>query len=95
MGIEKQNIRKQIHKKLKQHSPKAVHKAKKIVGFKYLKLILLLVSISLAYYIFSNSKISGLIPNLKSLSYIWVFISGILLIFEFPAPFGIGFLITA
>lgn len=94
MNIERHSIRKEIHRKLKQHSPKAVHKAKKIVGFKYLKLILLLVSISLAYYIFSNLDISSLIPNFKNLSYIGAFISGVLITFGFSAPFSVGFLIT-
>lgn len=95
MNIKKHNIKKEIHKKLKQHSPKAVHKAKKIVGFKYFKLILLLVSISLAYYIFSNLEISNLIPNFKNLSYIGTFISGILFTFGFSAPFSVGFFIAS
>lgn len=88
-------IKKQIHKKLKRHSPHAVHKAKKLVSFKYPKLILFILSILLAYYIFNRPEISNFIYYLGKISYLGIFIAGIFLAFGFSAPFAVGFLITS
>ena len=87
--------RKLIHKKISEASPHAARKAKKIFKFKYPKLFALACLIILAYYIFSNQLISSLISNLDKLSYIGIFLSGILISFGFSAPFAVGFFIVA
>ena len=91
---EKHNL-KEIHYHLKKHHPQTVHKAKKIVGFHYLKLVLFILSILLAYYVFSRPFIFQKIANLNHLGYIGTFIAGFLLSFGFSASFGIGFLLTS
>lgn len=86
---------KKIHKHLKKYHPQAVKKAKKIFAFKYPKLFLLLILIGVAYYIFSLSSVTNWIESFeytKTLSGIWIFISGALTSFGFTAPFGIGLL---
>lgn len=86
---------KKIHKRLKKRHPKAVHKAKKLFALKYPKLFLLIISIALAYYIFSRPYVAEWISGLSILSYFGIFIGGLFLAFGFSAPFAIGFLITA
>ena len=67
---------------------------KQLFKFKYPKLFLLILFIILAYILFQNTKISSLISNLGSLSYLGVFIAGMLFAFGFSAPFAVGFFIT-
>lgn len=81
-----------IHKKLRQHSPSGVKKAKKIFSFKYPKLFLLLVFIILAYYIFTMPFTSKFIESFDKLGHFGVFISGTLTSIGFTTPFGIGLL---
>lgn len=88
-------VGKQIHKKLKKHSPKGVHKAKRLFAFKYPKLILLIILIILAFLLFRHPLISNAILGLNNLNYLGFFIAGILLPFGFSAPFAIGFFIIA
>lgn len=88
-------VHKQIHKKIKKHIPHTVHKAKKIIGFQYPKLLILIVSIILAYYIFSQSSVMDWVGGLNNLSYLGIFIAGMLLAFGFSAPFSVGFFIAA
>jgi len=89
------NHTKKIHRTLKNAHPKATSKAKKIFSFKYPKLFLLTLSIILSYYIFSNPLISSEISKLNGLSYIGIFIAGLLIAFGFSAPIAVGFLIVA
>jgi len=88
-------VRKHIHRKIKQHSPKGVHKAKRLFAFKYPKLILLIILIILAFLLFRHPLISNAILGLNKLNYLGFFIAGILLAFGFSAPFAIGFFIIA
>ncbi len=87
--------KKQIHKKLKKHVPKGFHKAQKITSFKYPKLFLFILFIFLAYYIFSQKRVSDFVLNLDNLSYFGIFVAGIFLAFGFSAPFSVGFFITS
>ena len=88
-------LRKQIHRKLKKHSPKGVHKAKRLFAFKYHKLTLLIILTILAFFLFRNPLVSNAISGLNNLNYLGFFIAGILLAFGFSAPFAIGFFIIA
>lgn len=69
-------------------------KYKHLVGFKYPKILLLVVSAVLAYFLFSNPSVAGFISNLNKLSYLGIFIAGIFLAFGFTTPFAVGFFIT-
>lgn len=62
--------------------------------FKYPKLTLLIISIILAYFIFTNPYARGFISNIEKLGYFGVFIAGMLISLGFTAPFSVGFLIT-
>lgn len=86
---------KKIKKALKKSHPHIVKKAKKPFKLKYPKLFLLIFSIILAYYLFSNPLVSENIIKLQELSYIGIFLSGILIAFGFSAPFSVGFLIVS
>ncbi len=83
-----------VHKELKKKHPSAVHKAKKLFQFKYPKLVILLLCIVVAYFIFTNKSIVQNIP-LTSAGYLTAFIGGLLIAFGFSAPFGVGLLITS
>lgn len=82
---------KHIHRTLKKHLPRGVHKAKKLVAFKYPKLFLLFLSIALAYYLFNQIGISNFVSNLGKDNYFSPLIGGILLALGFSAPFSVGF----
>jgi len=81
-----------IHKKLRQHAPESVEKAKKLFSFKYPKLFILIVLTLLAYYLFTQSFVSELIEIFNKLGHFGVFLSGMLTSFGFTAAFGIGLL---
>ena len=66
----------------------------KLVNFKYPKLIGLVVAILLAYILFRNPAVSHFVSHLGNLSYLGVFVAGILFAFGFTAPFAAGFFIT-
>jgi len=86
---------KHIHKAIRKHAPKSVQKIKKLFSFKYHKLFLLLLAIILSYYLFTRPEIQNMISGLDRLSYLGIFIAGILLALGFSSPFSIGFFITA
>lgn len=86
---------KHIHRILKEHIPSGVHKAKRLVAFKYPKLLLLALSIIFAYYIFSLPEIRASISNIGEFDYISNLIAGILFSFGFTTAFSVGYLITA
>jgi len=67
---------------------------KRLFNYKYPKLTLLLVSIILAYYIFSNDAFISKINHLGALGYIGSFIAGFLFSFGFSTPFAVGFFLT-
>lgn len=62
--------------------------------FKYPKITLLIISILFAYFIFKNPVIYGSLSHLEGLSYLGVFIAGMLFSFGFTAPFAVGFFIA-
>lgn len=94
MKYLKNHSKRKIHRRLKKH-PEAVTKAQKLFHFKYPKLFLLVFSIIFAYCIFSHPTINTWMAQLNILSYLGIFIAGLLLAFGFSAPFGVGILITA
>ena len=94
MQYLKNHSKRKIHKRLKQH-PHAVRKAKKLFGFKYPKIFLLVLSIFVAYYIFSRPAVYNWMEQLNTLSYFGIFLAGLLIAFGFSAPFGIGILLTS
>jgi len=67
-------------------------KHKKIFGFKYPKLFLLLLMIILSYIIFQNDKFVSFL-SINQVSYPWIFIFGILISFGFTAPLAITYFI--
>jgi len=67
---------------------------KRLFKFKYPKIFCLVAAIVLAYLIFRNPSVSSFVSHLGNLSYIGVFIAGILFAFGFTAPFAAGFFIT-
>ena len=69
-------------------------KIKKLVNFKYPKIMLFVIAIILAYIIFRNPFIKDFISNLGTLSYIGIFIAGMFFAFGFTAPFSVGFFIS-
>lgn len=89
-----QETHKRIHRVLRKHHPKAVEKAKKLVSFKYPKLLIMLLFILLSYYIFTRPFIPEIISLMGDMDYIGVFLAGFLVAFGFSAPFGIGLLIN-
>lgn len=83
-----------IHRILKKHAPSTIHKAKRLVAFKYPKFLLLTICIIAAYYLFSLSSVKDYISGLGQLGYFTNLIAGILFSFGFTTPFSMGFLIT-
>lgn len=83
-----------IHAVLRKHHPSAVHKARRLFRFKYPKLLLLILSFILVYYLFRNSNISDWISNLERFSYLGSFIAGSLIAFGFSTILGVGFFIA-
>ena len=95
MIFHKSKAHKHIHRTLKKHSPGGVHKAQRLVAFKHLKFLVLVVSILLAYYIFSRPTILGLVLEFTKLGHIGMFAAGALFSFGVSAPFSIGFFLVA
>lgn len=62
--------------------------------YKHAKLIVIAISIALSYLIFHNPLVIRYINALNYLSYLGVFIAGMLFVFLFSAPFGIGYFVT-
>lgn len=92
--INHKHIHRKIHGKLRKHSPEAVKKVKKIFSFRYPKLILLVVLIILAAYLFSRPFMVNVMKSFNQLGYFGVLISGALTSFGLTAPFGVGILMS-
>ena len=86
---------KHIHKVIRKHAPKSVHKLKRLFSFKYPKLFLLILAIILAYYVFSHQGVQDTISGLDRMNYLGIFIAGILIVFGFSSPFSVGFFIVS
>ena len=84
-----------INQILKKHSPHAVHKAKRLLAFKYPKLVILILSIVFAYYVFSLLEVKGYISILGQFNYLSDFIAGVFFSFGFTTAFSIGYFITS
>lgn len=85
-----------IHRILKKHSPEAVHKAKRLLAFKYPKLFLLSATIIFAYYLFGLASIQNYVAGIGSqVNYLTDFVAGILFSFGFTTAFSIGYFITS
>jgi len=84
-----------IHEAIRKNHPQAFKKAKKLSSFRYPKLFFLIILIITAYLIFKNPGVSNLIPKLKGVNSIGIFLSGILISFGFSAPFAVGFLLIS
>jgi len=67
---------------------------KRLFKFRYPKIVTLIIAIVLAYIIFSNPKVGEFVANLGTLSYLGVFIAGMLFTFGFTSPFSAGFFIA-
>jgi len=63
--------------------------------FKYPKLVLLVVSIIIAYFVFNSPVGQEFALDLDNLHYIGMFIAGILFALGFTAPFAVGFFIVS
>ncbi|MDD5193014.1 MAG: hypothetical protein PHF67_00340 [Candidatus Nanoarchaeia archaeon] len=61
--------------------------------FHYPKITLLIILIIIAYYMFRNPAVNGLVSHLNNWSYLGVFLAGMLFSFGFTTPFAIGFFI--
>ncbi|MFA5930917.1 MAG: hypothetical protein WC821_01240 [archaeon] len=70
-----------------------VLKRTKLFTYKYPKLILFLICIVGAYYLFSNDLFSSIISHLGYLNYLGVFICGLLFSFGFTTPFATAILL--
>jgi len=86
---------KELKHLLKKNHPLIVKKAKKPFRIKYPKLIILTSMIIASYFIFKDPIILSKITGLGELSYIGIFLGGILISFGFSAPFAVGFLIIS
>ena len=67
---------------------------KRLFKLKYPKIFLLVASVLVAYFLFQNPVVSSFFSNLGNLSYLGLFIAGMLFAFGFSAPFAVGFFIT-
>jgi uncharacterized membrane protein YdjX (TVP38/TMEM64 family) len=85
---------KHIHRILRKHSPKGIHKAKRLFAFKYPKLLLLTATIILSYYLFSLPQVKDFVLNLDQFNYLSDFIAGIFFSFGFTTPLSIGYFVT-
>ena len=69
-------------------------KIKQLFKFKYPKIMLLILAIILTYFLFRNPFVQTYVSHLGALSYIGIFIAGILFAFGFTAPLSVGFFIS-
>ena len=93
--INHQHTHKHIHKIIRKHAQKSVRKVKKLLHFKYPKLLLLVASIILAYYLFRLPLVLSFFSSLQKINYVGMIIAGTLFTFGFSAPFSIGFFIIS
>lgn len=65
-----------------------------IFKFRYPKIALLILSIIVAYWLFSHPAVAQLVNHLNGWGYLGILIAGILLSFGFTAAFAVGFFIV-
>ena len=93
--IEKNRIKHLHHykkhkKRLAKKFPEQHKKLKKLWKFPYPKLFALITCIILAYILFQSSGITSWLEKINDLSYLGVFVAGVLIAFGFTAPFAIA-----
>lgn len=67
---------------------------KLIFHFHYPKILILMILIVWAYFIFKNPDVQNFVHSLKSLEYLGVLIAGMLFTFGFTTPFSVGFFVV-
>lgn len=67
----------------------------RLFKFKYPKIILLVIMMFLAYFIFSNPIVEDFFQRHLAERYIFYFLFGILFTFGFTTPFAVGYFIIA
>ncbi len=72
------------------HHALVIVKRTKLFAHKYPKLILFLICMLIAYYLFNNELFSNLISNLGTYQYVGEFVGGLLFSFGFTTPFAIA-----
>lgn len=82
-----------ICKKRKMHKHRK-YLPKILREFHYPKILLLITAILITYLLFNNPLVNLWINNLESLSYLGIFIAGMLFSFGFTAPIAVGFFIV-
>lgn len=83
-----------IHRSLKKTHPHIVRKVTRPFKYRYPKLTALLVLILIAYIVFRQPAVSSFLSGLNNLSYLGVFIAGLLFSYGFTTPFAIGLFLT-
>ncbi|MCX6749511.1 MAG: hypothetical protein NTW17_02070 [Candidatus Pacearchaeota archaeon] len=68
---------------------------KRFFRFRYPKLALICISIVVSFFLFGNAQVQSIISGLNSLTYLGIFIAGLLFSFGFSTPLAIGFFLTA
>jgi hypothetical protein len=85
---------KRIRAAIKENAPKAFKSSRNKFRFKYPKLCLLLLSILLAYFLFSNNTFYSWASGLGNMNiYLGAFVAGILIAFGFSSVLGVGLFI--
>lgn len=64
------------------------------IRFRYHKLLILLLSIAGAYYIFSNGQFDGFLESIRSSWYFGTLLAGMMFSFGFTTPFSVGYFLT-
>jgi hypothetical protein len=85
-----------VHSELKKTHPHIIKKVSEHPHFKYKypKLTLFALTVVLAYLIFRNPAIASYLSHLGSLSYLGIFIGGLLFSYGFTTPFAVGLFVT-
>lgn len=68
---------------------------KLLFHFKYPKLLILSISVILAYYLFSRPFAADFIKSYGGDGFVWMFTAGFLFSFGFTTPFAVGYFLTA
>src|SRR3989344_3878099 len=90
MGREKNSL----VRKISIFSEREIENAYFFFRYKYPKLIILCLSIILAYIVFSDPSFSSYVSGLQKFGYVGVFFAGIFFSFGFSSPFAIGYFLT-
>ncbi len=84
----------EVHHELKRTHPHIVRKVTRLFKYRYPKLTVLGILIISAYLIFRQPAVAGFFSGLDNLSYLGIFIAGLLFSYGFTTPFGVGLFLT-